>query len=60
MMKVYVITRENLDDFTTEIICIYSKKDKAKEMTDKLNSNAEENVEYRIQSFIVDSEETYD
>lgn len=59
-MKVYVITRENLDDFTTEIICIYSKKDKAKRTVDQLNSAAEENVEYQIQSFVLDSEETYD
>lgn len=63
MMKVYIITREDLIDYSSTIICVYSDKEKAKKKVDELNRSISENdpsTDYCIQSFIVDSEETYD
>ena len=60
-MKAYVITRENLEDFTTEIISVYSDKDVAKEHVDRLNKmENDDNIDYRIQSFTMDAEESYE
>lgn len=63
MTKVYIITREDLVDYSSTIICVYSDKEKAKRKVDELNGSIPENdpsTDYCLQSFTVDSEETYD
>jgi len=62
-MKVYVITREDLIEYTSTIVGVYSDKEKAKQKVDELNGRIEEDdtsTDYRIQSFTVDAEECYD
>ncbi|MBR6401838.1 MAG: hypothetical protein IKS48_00475 [Eubacterium sp.] len=60
-MKAYIITRENLTDFTSEIISVYSKKDVAKKCVDRLNEmENDDSIDYRIQSFTMDAEESYE
>lgn len=61
-MKCYIITEENLNEYTSTIICVYTDKNKAKRKADELNGRLSEDdqLEYRIQSFEMDAEESYD
>ena len=63
MTKVYIITKEDLIDYSSTIICVYSDKEMAKKKVDELNNSIPEDdpsTDYCIQSFTVDAEESYD
>ena len=59
-MKVYVITRFDISNCSEHIVCIRSKKDEAKEIVDRLNRHSAPDSEYRLDSYVVDGEESYD
>lgn len=63
-MKIYVITRFELENSSEHIVKVYSEKNKdtAKEVVDRLNRNLSEDdtVEYRLTSYITDQEDCYD
>jgi len=62
-MKVYIITREDLNEYTSTIIAVRSKKEDAKKIVDDLNRTIDEDdtsTDYRLQSFTVDGEISYD
>lgn len=64
MSKVYIITAFDLVTAVERIVKVYSEKnkEKAKEGVDKLNAslNEEDELEYRLTSWEVDGEESYD
>lgn len=63
-MKVYIITRFDMSNGSERIVKIYSEKNKelAKEAVDRLNHSVEEDMEiqYNLDSYIVDAEDCYD
>ena len=59
-MKVYVITRFDISNCSEHIVCIRSDKQDAKNIVDRLNRHSVSDCEYRLTSYIVDGEETYD
>ena len=64
MSKVYIITAFDLVTAVERIVKVYSEKnkEKAKDGVDRLNAslNEDEELEYRLTSWEVDEEESYD
>ena len=64
MSKVYIITAFDLVTAVERIVKVYSEKnkEKAKDGVDRLNAslNEDEELEYRLTSWEVDGEESYD
>ena len=64
MSKVYIITAFDLVTAVERIVKVYSEKnkEKAKNGVDRLNAslNEDEELEYRLTSWEVDEEESYD
>lgn len=62
-MKVYIITREDLNEYTSTIVAVRSDKNDAKKIVDDLNRTIDEDdtsTDYRLQSFTVDGGVSYD
>lgn len=63
-MKVYIITRFDMTNGSERIVKIYSEKNKevAKQVTDRLNAAVSEdvNLQYSLNSYLVDAEDCYD
>jgi hypothetical protein len=64
MSKVYIITAFDLVTAVERIVKVYSEKnkEKAKNGVDRLNAslNEDEELDYRLTSWEVDGEESYD
>lgn len=63
-MKVYIITRFDMTNGSERIVKIYSEKNKelAKSAVDRLNESVNEdmNIQYNLDSYLVDAEDCYD
>lgn len=63
-MKVYIITRFDMTNGSERIVKIYSEKNKevAKQVIDRLNTAVSEdvNLQYSLNSYLVDAEDCYD
>ena len=63
-MKVYIITRFDMTNGSERIVKIYSEKNKevAKQVADRLNTAVSEdvNLQYSLNSYLVDAEDCYD
>jgi hypothetical protein len=63
-MKVYIIRRFELTNGCERIVKVYSEKNKevAKQVVDRLNNAVSEdaNLQYSLDSYLVDAEDCYD
>lgn len=63
-MKVYIIRRFELTNGSERIVKVYSEKNKevAKQVVDRLNNAVSEdtNLQYNLESYLVDAEDCYD
>lgn len=60
MDKVYVITRFSISNCSEHLVRICSDKADAKQIVDRLNRHSDEDNEYKLTSYIIDGEESYD